>query len=300
MLIPHSKPCKKCQEIFFYIDPSVASQYLKQIRQQLNQIPPNSPGVSAEALPIYSTPGSSSSSVQPKDPLESSDSKLKGQTTCIWSSSKNQTSRDNDATMLFLELRKNMDDKFSDKKNNKNMLWTEIATKLNEMGYYVGQGVQGRDKCRQKFTNLQASYIKYKDKQKMTGQGKVVMPPFFHEIDEILGSKDKTNPVLVIDSLPESPQASSSQTNESSVKENRFKRVKASVVPNKNVVLEKLYSLGKENQEIRKEQFNSMMTFLDSESEKRHKETMALINSLSKNKTFKGKGKIRENISDSD
>ncbi|CAG9815530.1 unnamed protein product [Phaedon cochleariae] len=195
-----------------------------------------------------------------------------------------------------------MDDKISDKKNNKNMLWTEISTKLNEMGYYVGQGVQGRDKCRQKFTNLQASYINYKDKQKMTGQGKIVMPPSFHEIDEILGSKDKTYTVLVIDSLPESlpesSQASSSQTNESSVKENRFKRVKASVVPNKNIVLEKLYSLGKENQEIRKEQFSSMMTFLNSESEKRHEETMALINSLSKNRTVKRKR--RENTSDSD
>jgi hypothetical protein len=67
------------------------------------------------------------------------------------------------------------------------------------MGYSVGEG--GREKCRQKFANLQSSYLRTKEKRRRTGEEKVQDSPYFQEMDAILGDKHKTQPLLVIDSL---------------------------------------------------------------------------------------------------
>ncbi|CAG9773497.1 unnamed protein product [Ceutorhynchus assimilis] len=117
----------------------------------------------------------------------------------MWSSRK-PLSTDVQATTYLLELRKEMSNQFDDRKHSKNTLWQQIAKKLNEKNFFVGQGLEGAEKCRKKFANLQASYVKYKDKKKGTGEGYICKPPFYDELDEILGFKDKITPQLLIDS----------------------------------------------------------------------------------------------------
>ncbi|KAG5866586.1 hypothetical protein JTB14_008160 [Gonioctena quinquepunctata] len=120
----------------------------------------------------------------------------------VWKTSKNQTERDREATRFFLDLRKKYDKEFADKATNKNSVWTQIAKIMNDNGFFVGDGIDGREKCRQKFSNLQASYIKYVDKRKQTGEGKIVKPPFYDELEDIMGDKHKIEPILVLDFFP--------------------------------------------------------------------------------------------------
>ncbi|KAG5894391.1 hypothetical protein JTB14_031855 [Gonioctena quinquepunctata] len=54
-------------------------------------------------------------------------------------------------------------------------------------------------KIKQKFCNLQASYIKYCDSQKRTGEGKLKLPKYYDELHDILGDKHKVNPILLIE-----------------------------------------------------------------------------------------------------
>ncbi|KAG5891463.1 hypothetical protein JTB14_004409 [Gonioctena quinquepunctata] len=84
----------------------------------------------------------------------------------VWKTRKNQTDRDREATRIFLDLRKKYDKEFADKTTNKNSVCAQIAKIMNDNGFFVGDGIDGREKCRQKFSNLQASYIKYVDKRK--------------------------------------------------------------------------------------------------------------------------------------
>ncbi|CAH1114923.1 unnamed protein product [Psylliodes chrysocephalus] len=72
---------------------------------------------------------------------------------------------------------------------------------MNQMGFYVGNGIEGREKVRQKFSNLHAKYIKYCDARKNTGQGKLKVPKCYEEMEDILGDKHKVNPIINIDSL---------------------------------------------------------------------------------------------------
>lgn len=118
----------------------------------------------------------------------------------VWTTSRTQTTRDKSATEYFIQLRKELDNKFMDKTTSKIFLWTEISLKMNEAGFFVGEGTEGREKCRQKFVNLQSSYMKYMDRKRTTGEGKIEKPPYYDNLDEILGNKDKTQPVLLIDS----------------------------------------------------------------------------------------------------
>jgi hypothetical protein len=39
-------------------------------------------------------------------------------------------------------------------------LWSKIADELNKMGYCVGTGTNGRDRCKTKFNNLQNWFMK--------------------------------------------------------------------------------------------------------------------------------------------
>ncbi|KAG5899089.1 hypothetical protein JTB14_021592 [Gonioctena quinquepunctata] len=65
---------------------------------------------------------------------------------------------------------------------------------MNEMDFF-GHSVLEREKCRQKFMNVQYTYTKYKDQIRQTGKGFVKKPPFFHELDDILEDTRKSNPV---------------------------------------------------------------------------------------------------------
>ncbi|KAG5891197.1 hypothetical protein JTB14_012682 [Gonioctena quinquepunctata] len=120
----------------------------------------------------------------------------------VWKTSKNQSERDREGTRFFLDLRKQYDKEFAGKTANKNSVWTQIAKIMNDNGFFVGDGIDGREKCRQKFSNLQASYIKCVDKRKQTGEGNIVKPPFYDELEDIMGDKHKIEPILVLYSRP--------------------------------------------------------------------------------------------------
>lgn len=180
---------------------------------------------------------------------------------------------------------------------------------MNKNNFFVGDGLEGAEKCRKKFSNLQTSYIKYKDKRHQTGQGKIIKPPFIEEMEEILGKKDKITPQLVIDSAscsnisaqtevsdetvsdnePKNQEDSKSSTStQGSVKrKNKFINIKSSVKPDKNTLLTKMIDLQKEEMVERRSEFDRMMTFLETTSLQRHEQVMALVRNKSKSQKRK-------------
>lgn len=162
-----------------------------------------------------------SSSLNPNDDANTSNntnstsniiSTCSGSSSTLWKSSKNVTSEDREATKVFLELRKQYDPQFRDKKTSKNTLWQKINDTMKEMGFYIGDGVIGRERCRQKFCNLQTSYLKAKQRRKRTGEGVIILPPFFEELDELLSGNHKVNPVLIIDTYDANTKESESNS----------------------------------------------------------------------------------------
>lgn len=186
---------------------------------------------------------------------------------------------------------------------------------MSEMGFFIGEGVIGRERCRQKFSNLQTSYIKAKQRQKKTGEGNVIFPPFYEELDELLSDNHKVNPVLVIDTYdveknPEGvPEGKSSGNNvtltsekkievdssqpSTSSSSNRFKISERTLRPNKPNIIEAIKTINKENQEVRKNEFKSMLEAFNKESNQRHIEIMALINVMTNRSKGESKGKKR-------
>jgi len=71
-------------------------------------------------------------------------------------------------------------------------VWREVAAVLREEIPGISDS-----QCDQKWRNLKQQYRKYVDNQKKTGRGKMVVPEFFEEIDEILGSAHSVNPPYV-------------------------------------------------------------------------------------------------------
>ncbi|KAG5866048.1 hypothetical protein JTB14_006421 [Gonioctena quinquepunctata] len=141
---------------------------------------------------------------------------------------------------MFLDLRKKYNWDFADKTTNRNSIWAQIAKIMNDNGFFVGNGIDGREKCRQKFSNLQASYIKYVDKRKQSGEEKIDKPPFYDELEDIMGDKHKIEPKLVLDSLPieraglekVQEEKNKSEDGQQPSTSNRFSEVKHSVKPN--------------------------------------------------------------------
>ena len=227
----------------------------------------------------------------------------------IWISAKNQTLHDREATYFFLSLRKKYADSFNDKITNKNSIWSEIATEMNSSNFFVGEGIQGREKCRQKFANLQASYTRFIDKRRQTGEGKIPKPQFFDDLNEILGDKHKIEPVLIIDSAkmnnsldshtPEpsteissplpSPGTSKAteDTRVKTQKENKYSSVRKSARPDKNKLLQKFVEVSQENVETNKKNFTDMMSYLREEGKRRHEQIMALLTAMNSKKKRK-------------
>lgn len=97
---------------------------------------------------------------------------------------KKPTNKDIEATLLLLKLRQQYRKEFDDQKCCKARLWQKIANILSEN---FSVGVNGSERCRQKFANLIKTYLSYKNKQKKTGEGEIDPPQFFEEIHSIIG-----------------------------------------------------------------------------------------------------------------
>lgn len=166
---------------------------------------------------------------------------------------------------------------------------------MNEMGFYVGLGTEGREKVRQKFANLQKIYIKYFDLQRTTGQGKISLPKYFDELDEILGDKHKVNPAKIIDSAAEAPNENFQKFKDaipttsdfgepqpSTSRCNRFENISPAnkKAKTKSDAMQELVSIQKQSQKDRKEEFGTMMQFFQETNESRHQQIMALIGKL--------------------
>jgi hypothetical protein len=175
------------------------------------------------------------------------------------------------------------------------------------MGHFVGTDIAGREKVRQKFANLQSAYLKTKERRNRTGEGSVENSPYYNEVDAILGDKHKTDPVLIMDSLnarkntmqptphpnsaSESPKPEPISTTSEDIplcstpqSSNRFNKINKTVKPYtpRAKALDELVQIQKDNQELRKNEFKSMMEMFSIQNQNRHKETMSLIASFSK------------------
>lgn len=105
----------------------------------------------------------------------------------IWTRKK-PNDRDNEATALLLAERQKLSSLFDDKKTRKSKLWNDIAQKLIEKGFFLGD--KGGEKCRQKFANLQKAYLQYIKHQNTTGSERNDdIPLFMDEIHSILGRR---------------------------------------------------------------------------------------------------------------
>lgn len=209
----------------------------------------------------------------------------------IWKSPKSPTEEDHKATLALLDLRLSYNDDFKNKKTPKNEIWKKIASKMNERGFVVGEGVEGKEKVRQKFANLQSTYIKYKDSQKRTGEGKLKRPKYFEELEEILGEKHKVEPILVIDSENIS-NTSDSECNKlnpgssCSKSGSRFESVRKTLRPNeKRETLKELIAIQRDTQKIRTEEFSSMMRMFQEQNEQRNAQILLLIQKMGEKKS---------------
>lgn len=251
----------------------------------------------------------------------------------LWKSAKSPTEEDHKATVALLSLRQALNNNFNDKKTHKNQLWQTIANELNRQGFFVGEGMEAREKVHLKFTNLQSSYIKFCDLRRQTGQGKLKPPKYFDELHLILGDKHKVNPVLIFDTADHSPSTSlvdnsegntsnsnksdvseqfdlncsearfskistsdtSGQRNVPNVHKHRFENVKTSVKPKsaQNTTLKELVNIQRESQSIRKEEFIKMITLFQEQNNQRHDQIMALIAQMD-NRQKKNRKRTRE------
>lgn len=200
----------------------------------------------------------------------------------VWSARK-PTTIDNDATKLFLELRKKYKNKFDDKKTVKSQIWALIAQEMNIGGYYVGEKKEAIEKCRMKFANLQRNYLNYWKHVSTTGGEKRDPPPFFEEMHDILGTKDKIFPKLLQDS--EMDMAEENNTNETLTENdsrvgpstsqgcspalNRFKRSQLTPKSNTDKIIEILKQQYQETSQERKEHFKSIETLIDTQNKQR-------------------------------
>ncbi|CAH1969803.1 unnamed protein product [Acanthoscelides obtectus] len=84
---------------------------------------------------------------------------------------------DNDATHLMLSLREEKSTYFDDKRARKLKLWNDLAKELEENNFHLGN--KGGERCRQKFADLQKTYLYYMKHQTTTGSERIDdIPPF--------------------------------------------------------------------------------------------------------------------------
>lgn len=199
----------------------------------------------------------------------------------VWCSKK-PSNRDHDATVCFLQLREKYGKQFEDRKTIKNQLWQKIATEMQNAGYYIGEGKEAAERCRQKFANLQKQYMNHVKHMTTTGEQRKDPPPFFEEMHNLLGSKDKVNPKNLQDSLMEQINIHDENKENTAVKENesptyeiknRFSSCKQSVRPKhtNSEIIELLKTHHHENREERNAHLKSLEKLLMEQNRQRER-----------------------------
>ncbi|CAH1993846.1 unnamed protein product [Acanthoscelides obtectus] len=123
----------------------------------------------------------------------------------MWTKKK-PSEMDNEATHLMLSLREEKSTYFDDKRTRKLKLWNDIAKELEENNFHLGN--KGGKRCRQKFANLQKTYLSYMKHQTTTGSERIDdIPPFCDELHSILGCKHKVTPLNLEDSMDETSES---------------------------------------------------------------------------------------------
>ncbi|KAJ3648859.1 hypothetical protein Zmor_020630 [Zophobas morio] len=201
----------------------------------------------------------------------------------VWYTKSRPTVKCMTATSKLLELRLRLKDNFNDKKTHKETLWQQIVKEMRETGFNVDA-----KKCKQKFANLQKTYIKCKDHRRKTGTERINNPPFYFELDAILGEKHKCHPQNLQDtegedsstSIYDDPTPSTSSTTmastDSQVKEkigikNRFKKVKHGIKPktSNQIYLEFLTKHLQQEAQDRNQHFAAMHTLFTEQTRQR-------------------------------
>ncbi|XP_044745660.1 uncharacterized protein LOC123307426 [Coccinella septempunctata] len=215
----------------------------------------------------------------------------------VWSSKK-PSKRDHDATKFFLRIRVEYSHKFDDRKTIKGQIWSLIAKKMNENGFYVGEGRDAVEKCRMKFANLQKQYLNHMNHLKKTGAEHKSEPLYFSEMHSILGGKDKVCPQNLQSTeenmrqtnsedisqyeevtyntqemLHEEEIASSSSSSiDSSQIKSRFTAKKSIKPRSLNMALvETMEKIHNENSELRKNEFEELRALLETQNAQRER-----------------------------
>lgn len=232
----------------------------------------------------------------------------------VWFSKGRPTAEDEAATATLLELRKNYDPKFRDKKSTNNSLWAAIAKELKAKGYDICPTKEGpAAKCRQKYVNLEKQYTTYIQHTRRTGEEKKCKPPYFNELHAILGkemfhltiyqcslnlaiteNKHKMYPTSLQDSEGSEPVAGpshqisdtedSQEDNNNNVNErviNRFAKTKRTVRPKSrsSEIITTFTEQQALDREDRRQQYQALNKLLQEQNEQR-REMIGLFSTL--------------------
>lgn len=107
----------------------------------------------------------------------------------VWRSKGKPTEDDERATSLFLQLRHKYAKAFSEKNTFKHCLWIQIAKEMYDTGYNIFSHKENvLTKCKKRFSKLATSYVKYMEHVKTPGAEAREPPPFFDQLQLILGA----------------------------------------------------------------------------------------------------------------
>lgn len=114
----------------------------------------------------------------------------------------------NVAEVLFVMHLPKVQQKLKDRKTKEDKVWQRVVAKMGiEFPDSVTEVARG-SKCREKYNNIQATYLKYKRSNNKTGEARKKPPKYVSFMEERLSLSVKVNP-NIIDSLPSSATSSS-------------------------------------------------------------------------------------------
>lgn len=106
------------------------------------------------------------------------------------------------ATITFLELRTSERyEKLSSDKKVKLQVWQKLAEELQQLGFAVGNGKDGAERCRKKYYNLQKMYLQQIKSSQTTGTRKQTLQKYYDLLEKLFGKQNNMRPTFVVDSL---------------------------------------------------------------------------------------------------